>query len=127
MARAWTRGFDPEDPVLARVVSAVEHLPQAYTAETWGICTLRIGRKLFGWFSGGLDDDGRRLVFKPAPSERDWLLSDARFHPAPHLRGWLELNLDAVADWTEVRELLTDSYALVAPAALAKHVGGRPA
>jgi predicted DNA-binding protein (MmcQ/YjbR family) len=112
--------------VLAKVRAAIGHLPEVHTEETWGICTLRVGRKLFGWFSGGLTDDCRRLVFKPAASEREYLLADPRFGTAPHMSGWVELDLGAIADWTEVRELLTDSYALVAPAGLAAQVGGRP-
>jgi predicted DNA-binding protein (MmcQ/YjbR family) len=87
---------------------------------------LRVRRKLFGWFAGGLAGQGRRLVFKPAPAEREWLAADTRFRPAPHMTTWMELDLAAVTDWDEVRELLTDSYAQVAPRALADRVGGRP-
>jgi predicted DNA-binding protein (MmcQ/YjbR family) len=126
MARAWDRRYDPADPVLAQVHRAIGHLPEARTEETWGICTLRVGRKLFGWFAGGIGPEGRQLVFKPTPVERPWLEADSRIRPAPHLGGWLELDLDAVTDWAEVRELLTDSYALVAPQHLADRVGGRP-
>jgi predicted DNA-binding protein (MmcQ/YjbR family) len=126
MARAWTRRYDPDDPVLGKVVDGIGHLPEAQTEETWGICTLRVRRKLFGWFEGGLAGAPRRLVFKPVASERDSLAADPRFGPAPHAPTWLELDLDAVTDWDEVRELLTDSYALVAPRELADQVGGRP-
>jgi predicted DNA-binding protein (MmcQ/YjbR family) len=88
---------------------------------------LRIGAKLFGWFAGGVEGQGRRLVFKPAASERPWLEADPRIRAAPNLTSWLELDLDAAPDWAEVRELLIDSYAQVAPKALADQVGGRPA
>jgi predicted DNA-binding protein (MmcQ/YjbR family) len=112
--------------VLGRVLDGIGGLPEAGHEETWGVLTLRVRRKLFGVLGGGTAGEGRWLIFKPAPSERAALAEDPRLRVAPHFKTWLELDLDAVADWSEVGELLTDSYALVAPKALADQVGGRP-
>ncbi|MDR2564892.1 MAG: MmcQ/YjbR family DNA-binding protein [Bifidobacteriaceae bacterium] len=126
MARAWRRRYDPDDPVLKGVLDGIAHLPEAGHEETWGVMTLRVRRRLFGVYGGGLAGEGRWLIFKPVPSERAALAADPRIGVAPHFKLWLELDLDAVADWSEVRELLTDSYALAAPAELAARAGGRP-
>jgi predicted DNA-binding protein (MmcQ/YjbR family) len=126
VARKWTRAYDPGDPVLGLVRRAMAGLPGVHEEETWGTLTLRVGRKLFGIYSGGLGGVGRRLVFKPVPREADSLRADPRFSVAPHLNSWLMLDLDAVEDWAEVAELLTDSFAQIAPKNLADAVGGRP-
>jgi predicted DNA-binding protein (MmcQ/YjbR family) len=105
--------------VLAAVLGAIGHLPETHHEETWGVITLRVGRKLFGVFGGGVDGEGRWLVFKPDPAERAALDADPRMRVAPHFKAWLELNLEARPDWDEVRELLTDSYVLIAPRTLA--------
>ncbi|MDR1187495.1 MAG: MmcQ/YjbR family DNA-binding protein [Bifidobacteriaceae bacterium] len=126
MARVWQRRYDPDDPVLTKVVESTEHLPEASEEETWGITTLRVRRGLFGCFGGGLEEERRWLVFKPVASEREALLADPRFSVPSHFKSWLELDLETRPDWDEVRELLTDSYTLVAPKELADRVGGRP-
>jgi predicted DNA-binding protein (MmcQ/YjbR family) len=112
--------------VLGAVLDGIGRLPEAGPQETWGIVTLRVRGKIFGWFVGGLDGAERWLAFKPAPSEMAAFAEDPRMRREPHSQHWFELNLDQVADWDEVMELLTDAYALVAPKELADRVGGRP-
>jgi predicted DNA-binding protein (MmcQ/YjbR family) len=122
MARVWQRRYDPADPVLDRVRQMVAHLPQIHEEETWGVLTLRVGPKLFGIYAGGIKGATHEVTFKPDPSEAVWLRADPRFHMAAHFNPWLTLDLDQVGDWTEVTELLTDSYRQVAPKALARLV-----
>ncbi|MDR1825330.1 MAG: MmcQ/YjbR family DNA-binding protein [Bifidobacteriaceae bacterium] len=126
MARVWKPAYDPEDTVLAEVLRIVGGLPEAYAEPTWGVLTFRIGRRLFGWYQGGLAGTERLLIFKPVPSEHAILLDDPRFRPAPHANPWMALALDQVSDFSEVRELLTDAYTMVAPKELADQVGGKP-
>jgi predicted DNA-binding protein (MmcQ/YjbR family) len=118
--------FDPKDPVLDEVRRAIGHLPGTHEEVTWGTLTLRVGRKLFGVFSGGIGGAQRSMVFKPVEAERACLEADPRISRAPHFSPWLTITVNGGTDWAEVRELLTDSYALVAPNHLATLVGGKP-
>jgi len=126
MARSWKRRYDQGDPTLERLRGAIGHLPAVHEEETWGVLTLRVGRKLYGFYYGGLNGEPHALAFKAVPSEVDALRADQRFSVEPHYDSWLVLDLDRVEDWAEVRELLTDSFTQVAPADLATAVGGRP-
>jgi predicted DNA-binding protein (MmcQ/YjbR family) len=71
-----------------------------------------------------LGGDGSRVLFKADPDERDALLADPRFAPAPYLArgGWLALDLTGPVDWDEVDELMRTSYRLIAPKSLGRLV-----
>jgi len=58
-------------------------------------------------------------VIRPDDDERDVLLHDSRIYVPAYLgpSGWIgvDLDLDDTTDWTEVAELLEESYRLTAP------------
>jgi predicted DNA-binding protein (MmcQ/YjbR family) len=58
----------------------------------------------------------------PTPTEREALLADPRGWVPAYLgpSGWLGLDLGDDPDWTEVRELVEESFRLTAPARLAR-------
>lgn len=107
--------YSDDDPYLSELRAAALALPEAVEVEAWGRPTFRAG-KIFATFAG---DDLHRyvLIVKPAPGERDGLLADPRFYSPPYYgaAGWVALDLEAAAiDWSEVAELLEDSYRQVA-------------
>jgi predicted DNA-binding protein (MmcQ/YjbR family) len=57
-------------------------------------------------------------VVLPDEGERRALLEDVRTFVPAYLgpSGWIGLDLDEATDWTEVAELLDESYRLTAPA-----------
>lgn len=118
----WPPQYDPADPVWLKVISLIADLPGAYTEPTWGSLTLRVNRKLFAWCKGGLTDSTYTIVFKPNPDELPYLQADPRFRPAPHFTKWLAFDLPEGWDPQEVKELLADSYLLVAPKRLSRLV-----
>jgi len=67
---------------------------------------------------------GRASVWiKAAPGNQDVMVgaAPARFFVPPYVgpSGWVGVYLDGGADWTGLKELLRDSYVLVAPKRLA--------
>jgi len=71
------------------------------------------------------------LCCKAGPSEnRELVASDpVRFYIPPYVgpRGWVGMRLDlASVDWSEVIELVLDSYRLIAPHRLAALAASRP-
>jgi predicted DNA-binding protein (MmcQ/YjbR family) len=94
--------------------------PGAKEKLQWGdnLC-FKVGGKIFAIIS--LDDP--RLCFKCAPETFSELIERENIRPAPYLGRyrWAMLErLDALA-WNELRELISNSHAMVA----AKALGGR--
>ena len=118
--RKWQPQYNPHDPVWAEIGELISHLPDSYLEPTWGVLTLRVERKLFAGAYGGIDYEPHSIIFKPNPDELPYLQKDPRFSQAPHFTKWLALEL--LPDWNrqEVKELLTDSYLLVAPKRLSR-------
>lgn len=78
-----------------------------------------IRRKPFAWLLSALDSSGASvvsLVVDADPHERQALLSTGHpyFAAATNERR-LGIVIDDRTDWTEIRELVTDSYRLLAP------------
>jgi predicted DNA-binding protein (MmcQ/YjbR family) len=115
--------YDANDAIIDRIRAAIAHLPDMHEEETWGTLTFRVGRKLVGVLMS-IGDAPHWLVFKPAEDERAALEADDRVCYPPYFKPWLAIDLDRVDDWQEVTELLTQSYLLVAPKALAQQVLG---
>ena len=91
-------------------------LPEVTEVEAWGRPTFRAGKKMFAMFVHQ-DGHGFAVAFKPDAAERSALVGDPRFYVPPYLgpSGWLALDLTvASVDWTEVAELLEESYRQVA-------------
>ena len=119
--------FADDDPGLKELRELVAGLPGTAEVIAWGRPTFRAGltnKKIFAWYGGGVKTaDGRRshphsLIVLPDPTDRQALTEDGRFFFPAYLgpRGWLGLDLTAApVDWTEVAELLEDSYRQVVP------------
>jgi hypothetical protein len=77
--------------------------------------------KKFAYYLDDHHGDGRlALTCRAAPGVNEELIASAsdRFFLPPYVgpRGWVGLYLDLPrVDWEEVRELVTDAYALTAP------------
>ena len=94
-------------------------LPETHEEITWGDHnTFRVGKKIF--VIAGAD----QLSLKADPEEKRALLESGDEHyyrPAyVDAKGWLGVKLDTTTDWDEVAELVTTSWALIAPKRLVK-------
>jgi len=90
--------------------------------EAWGEPTFRVKNKQFAMFaSGGTHHgDGRDSVWCKAPPGNQQVMVRARpdrFFVPPYVgpSGWVGIYLDGDVDWSEVADLLHDSWELVAP------------
>src|SRR5450755_5016695 len=110
-----------EDPRLKRVTKLCLALPEVVRAVHGDHADFRVRKKVFAYFLNNHHGDGIVSVCcKSALGENVDRASrePARFYLPPYIgpRGWFGLRLDAEAvDWSEVRNLLELSYALVAP------------
>lgn len=109
-------------------------LPEAHEVEAWGEPTFRVRNKLFAMYAAPNNHHGggRPAVWcKAAPGNQSLMVRAApdRFFVPPYVgpSGWVGVWLDRNPDWTEVRELMCDSYRLIAPRRLqaALDQGGR--
>jgi hypothetical protein len=109
-------------------------LPEAHEVEAWGEPTFRVRNKLFAMYAAPNNHHGggRPAVWcKAAPGNQSLMVRAVpdRFFVPPYVgpSGWVGVWLDRNPDWTEVRELLCDSYRLIAPRKLqaALDQGGR--
>lgn len=96
--------------------------PEASEKETWGHPTFRVNDKMFVACSSD-DTAGPTMTLKAPPGEQKLLLAAAArfFYPSyVGANGWIGMNLSNSTDWAEVRELVDDSYRLIAPVRLVK-------
>ena len=96
--------------------------PEAVEKETWGHPTFRVNDKMF--VACSTDDTAEpTMTLKAPPGEQQLLLASSGrfFYPAyVGAKGWIGINLSDSTDWGEVRELVDDSYRLIAPKRLVK-------
>ncbi len=103
-------------------------LPETFELKTWDHPTFRVGGghgKIFCIAA----DDGSSIRLKADPAEREALLAQGDpFYLPAYLghKGWVGMELDARTDWTEVAELVTTSFCLIAPKRLATTVTSPP-
>ncbi len=97
-------------------------LPEAHEVAAWGAPTFRVKNKLFAMYAAPSDHHGggRPGVWvKAAPGNQQLMVSASpeRFFVPPYVgkSGWVGVWLDQKPDWTEVAELLRDSWRLIAP------------
>ena len=102
--------------------------------EAWGAPTFRVRNKLFAMYAaaGNQHGAGRPGVWcKAAPGNQALMVRAApsRFFVPPYVgpSGWIGIYLDESPDWDEVRELLADSYRLIAPKRLVAAMSGERA
>jgi predicted DNA-binding protein (MmcQ/YjbR family) len=97
-------------------------LPETRETLTWGQPHFRVGDKIF---AGCGDENGRTVVsFKLEMDHADAIVQDERFWRAPYVghKGWISLDASRVQNWDEVRPLILESYALIAPRRLVKRL-----
>ena len=116
---------DPPDEVVARVRPLCLALPESHEQKAWVGARWRIRTRTFAHV---LEADGVPvLTFRSDGEELEVLRHTG--HPFFHL-GWgrnaVGMVLDDRTDWAEVRELLVESYCLLAPKKLAAQLDRPP-
>lgn len=113
------------NPVLGKVRAICLSLPDTKETPTWGQPHFRVGEKIF---AGCGEEKGRVSIgFKLEMKHAREIVKDPRFSPAPYVghKGWVSMDGREVSDWDELRELILESYELIAPKkSLAKLTGG---
>ena len=111
------------EPVLAKVRAICLSLPDTKETPTWGQPHFRVGEKIF---AGCGEEKGRLTIgFKLEMKHAREIVKDPRFSPAPYVGHKVSMDGRQVRDWDEVRELILESYELIAPKkSLAKLTGG---
>ena len=82
---------------------------------TWGKPHFRVGEKIFAGYG---EENGKRVVgFKLEMAHATIAVQVPGFSRAPYVghKGWVSLETDSVKDWDEVREMILESYKLIAP------------
>ena len=122
--------------LLARVRARCAALPEAHEEEAWTGTRWRVRKRTFahvlliedGWppayaRAAGTDGPAVVLTFRSSPAEREALRSSGPPYFVPEWgRDDAGLLLDGGTDWAEVAELVTESYRLLAPRALARQI-----
>lgn len=114
----------PEVPQawVALIDDALRRLPQVVCEPAWVGTRWRVGSATIAHVFGG-EDQAFRITFRGEPDE---VMAFEHLGPPYFRAGWggnvIGLVLDGHTDWTELGELLTDSYCLVAPERLARTV-----
>lgn len=112
--------------IVARVRAACAHLPEAYEEDPYGGYRWRIrGLTLAALTSRDVDGQALTYVTFHAREELEPLIATGH----PFFPGWggglvaMILTNDEETDWEDVRELLTESYCLLAPKKLIAQLG----
>lgn len=115
------RPLVPQEWVL-RIDATLSRLPDCRQEAAWTGTRWRVGQATVAHVFGG-EDQLFRITFRGEPDE---VAAFEHLGPPYFRSGWggnvIGLLLDADTDWTELEELLTDSYCLQAPARLAARV-----
>ncbi len=117
---------DPPD-VLARLQSVCQNLPEAYEEPAWAGTRWRVRKHTFAHVRTAVIDGApvTWLKFRSRGPELDALRGQGHpFMPGGFGPDVVALVLDDGTDWTEVSELLTESYRLVAPKRLVALLDG---
>jgi predicted DNA-binding protein (MmcQ/YjbR family) len=103
------------DPALKRMREICLSLPNTKETPTWGKPHFRVGDKIF---AGCGEESGRQVLgFKLEMAHARAVVKDPRFWPAPYVghKGWVSMDASRVEDWEEVRQMVLESYRLIAP------------
>jgi phosphoribosylglycinamide formyltransferase-1 len=121
-----------EDLRLTRVTEAALALPEATRKLGGSHAQFQVRKRTFAYFLNDHHGDGIVAIACKVLDGDNKALAEAqpgRFYLPAYIgpRGWVALRLDTgKIDWDEVRELLSCSYALVAPKRLAEAVQSLP-
>jgi predicted DNA-binding protein (MmcQ/YjbR family) len=124
-----TEYADVPEAVLAELRAVCLGLPDAYEEQAWTGRRWRVRTRTFAHVFTLDSEDGpsTAMTFRSAGEELDVLRRSG--HPF-FAAGWgadvMGMVLDADTDWTEVTELLTESYCLLAPKKLTALVDRPP-
>lgn len=118
---AHQKMFDDADPVLGRVRGLVSVLPDMAEKVSHGRPAFYT-KKVFAYYGGSLKEDAiwvqhpQSIVVLSDEDERHALLSAVGVYVPAYLgpSGWIGVDLDDSTDWTEVAELIEESYRLTA-------------
>ena len=100
---------------LAKIRKICLSLPDTKETMTWGKPHFRVGEKIF---AGYAEENGKCVVgFKLEMAHASIAVQVPGFSRAPYVghKGWVSLETDSVKDWDEVREMILESYRLIAP------------
>ena len=117
--------IDDPPEVLAALRAICAGLPEAYEEPAWAGTRWRIRRRTFAHVRTVEGDPAAvtRLQFRASEPELEVLLAVG---PPFSRAGWgtdvVNMTLDADTDWSEVEELLAESYCVLAPKGLAARV-----
>lgn len=122
LGRGWCFG-DPKvgnrlakkmDP-LGKLREICLTLPDARETLTRGEAQFRVGDKIFAGYA--VPDGTPGISFKLELWHADIVVQDPRFRRSKYFgsSGWVWMNLTDKIDWNQVRELVLESYALIAP------------
>lgn len=113
---------------LAKMRAICLSFPDTKETRTWGTPHFRVTDKIFAGYG---DEKGVASIgFKLEMAHAKAILRDKRFTPAPYVghKGWVSMDVSGAVDWDEVRDLVEESYELIAPKkSLAKLSPGGPA
>ena len=111
------------DSVLKRLRTICLSLPEVTEVVTWGHPTFRAGRKDFAVFEQYRGE--WCIAFREGHAWQHSLLDDPRFYFTPYAgkHGWVSLRINGPLDWSEVKELVLQSYRQVALKRMLKAMG----
>jgi len=114
------------DPALAKIRKICLSLPDTKETMTWGKPHFRVGEKIFAGY--GKENGKRVFGFKLEMAHANLAIQVPGFSRAPYVghKGWVSLETDSVTDWDEVREMILESYRLIAPKKLLAKWNGAP-
>ena len=107
--------------VLAKIRKICLSMPESSEKETWGHPTFRVRDKMFTTCASHPDPAGgdvRVMTMKAAEGEQESLLAEGHpfFYPSyVGGKGWIGMIVDRDTDWSEVAELVEDSFRQIAP------------
>jgi predicted DNA-binding protein (MmcQ/YjbR family) len=105
----------PFNAALKKMRAICLSLPDTKETPTWGQPHFRVGEKIFA----GLGEEAGALTvgFKLERDHADAIVRRRGFSRAPYVghKGWVSADVEVVTDWAEVRQLVHESYRLIAP------------
>lgn len=123
----------PPQSLLTELTRICSHLPEAECTVRADHADFRVRGRVFAYFLNNHHGDG--IVSVCCKSEMAENIDRAKHDPEnyyvpPYIgpRGWFGMRLDRGApDWDEVRNIVENSYRIVAPKTLARKIDEQPA
>lgn len=102
-----------DSAALKRLRAICLSLPETTEVNSWGHPNFRAGKKTFVTYEWLKNQ--ATIAFRIAPLEIDMFLLEKQFSPTPYGRGqWVSLIVNDKLDWQLVRDMVQQSYRLVA-------------